>query len=241
MTTTQLPLGMTLCDSATFANYVPGINQAIYQTLQQLIVSQGQNCLYLCGGIGKTHLLQAVCQQIGLQGKTPVYLPLKHFCQMDVRILEGIETRDCVCIDDIQAIVGLPHWEEALFHLFNRLKDNQTLQIISGDVPPQELGLQLPDLVSRLTWGGIFILQALDDDSKIQALQIHAAKRGLIFPDEVALYLIRHGTRDMHNLMTWLERIDYASLAAQRKITIPFIRTLLTEFIEPPIKNNLMK
>jgi len=234
MTTTQLPLGVTLHDSATFANYVPGINQVIYQTLQQLIVSQEQNYLYLCGttGTGKTHLLQAVCQQIGQQGKTPIYLPLRYFYQVEVSILEGVETRDCVCIDDIQAIVGLPQWEEALFHLFNRLKDNQTLQIISGDVPPQELGLQLPDLISRLAWGGIFALQSLDDDSKIQALQIHAARRGLILSDEVALYLTRHCTRDMHNLMKWLERIDYASLAAQRKITIPFIRTLLIEFSE---------
>lgn len=228
MAIAQLPLSVALHDAATFANYVPGNNQAIYQTLQQAVTTLTPNYLYLCGttATGKTHLLQAICQEMGQQGKTPVYLPLTYFAQVDANILEGIEHRDCVCIDDIQAIKGIPHWEEALFHLFNRLKDNNILQIVSGNVPPQELGLQLNDLVSRLAWGGIFVLQPLDDDSKIQALQIHAARRGLIFPNEVATYLIRHGARDMHSLITWLERIDYASLAAQRKITIPFIRTL---------------
>jgi DnaA family protein len=87
--------------------------------------------------------------------------------------------------------------------------------------------LGLPDLVSRLGWGPVFQLSALTDIEKRGALQLRAHRRGLEMGDEVADYLLKRCPRDMDSLFNLLNRLDHASLAAQRRLTIPFVRQLL--------------
>ena len=91
----------------------------------------------------------------------------------------------------------------------------------------RDSGLTLPDLSSRLAWGVVFQLQNLDDQDKQQMLQLRAALRGLQLPDEVARYILSRGARGMGELFTALERLDQASLQAQHRLTIPFVKRVM--------------
>ena len=73
----------------------------------------------------------------------------------------------------------------------------------------------------------MFQLHGLNDDDKIAVLRGRAHSRGLVLPDEVAGYLLRHCHRDLTALLELLERLDRASLAGQRRLTVPFVKDVL--------------
>jgi DnaA family protein len=155
-------------------------------------------------------------------------LPLRLLKDWGPQTLEGLEDQALVCIDDIETIAHDAAWEEALFHLYNRIKDKeQGLLIISGNQPPASLPLDLADLRSRLGWGLVIQLNELSDEEKINTLKLHALKRGFYLPESVGQFLLNRCSRDMHALQELLNRLDDASLAAQRKITIPFVKEIL--------------
>jgi DnaA family protein len=142
-------------------------------------------------------------------------------------ILDDIENCDLVALDDVQCIAGLAEWETALFHAFNRLRDAGKRLLIGAKASPRELGIELPDLQSRLNTALVFHLHELSDDEKLRALQLRASRRGLYLADEVGGYLLTHTGRSMDNLFSALEKLDEASLQAQRKLTIPFVKEVL--------------
>jgi DnaA-homolog protein len=226
---TQLPLGLTLKDSATFANFIAGPHSQAVLALQACAQGRGEAFIYLAGaaGTGKTHLLQAACHAAAQRGGTVAYLPLQRAAEFDTGMLEGLERMALVCLDDVQAVAGQADWEQALFVLFNRLRDNDGRLIVSATNKPSQLGLTLADLASRLGWGVTYVLQGLDDADKLQALRLRAQARGFELPDDVGRYLLLRLPRDMHALFAVLDQLDYASLVAQRRLTVPFIKSIL--------------
>lgn len=221
----QIPLRIGLKDSATFANFFPGSNAAATHALQQ----QSEPFVYLWGahGSGKSHLLQAACHEVSELGGSAAYLPMAELAVMSPQLLEGMEQMSLVCIDDLETIAGSAEWEQALFHLYNRIRDGGSHLVVAGGASPSALGLHLPDLVSRLSWGPVYQLQVLEDREKADALRLRAKQRGMEMPVEVANYLLNHAPRDMHALFALLDKLDEVSLAAQRKLTIPFVRELI--------------
>jgi len=221
----QLPLRIGLRDSATFANFLPAANAQALHALQQ----QGEPFIYLwgAGGCGKSHLLQAACHAVTEAGGSAVYLPLGELSQMSAELLEGMERMQLVCIDEVDSIAGNTRWEQALFHLYNRLRDSGNRLVVAGQAAPPALGLSLPDLVSRLGWGPVYQLQLLSDEEKAKALRLRAAQRGMEMPPEVANYLLNRAPRDMQALFALLDELDEVSLAAQRRLTIPFVREVI--------------
>ena len=107
------------------------------------------------------------------------------------------------------------------------LEQNNYL-LISGDESTQQLGITLPDLVSRLSWGLTEQVKPLDDEEKVIAIQYRATQRGLFLSDEVVKFLLNRLSRDMGSLINSLDVLDKASIQEQRKITIPFIKEVLT-------------
>lgn len=221
----QLPLGLGLRDDATFANFLPGPNGAVLEVLR----SGAERMVYLWGaeGSGKSHLLQAACHACATGGGTPVYLPLAEHAALAPEVLEGLEQAPLVCIDDVHAVAGRQMWEHGLFHLCNRVRDAGGRLLVAAEAAPGGLGLSLPDLGSRLAWGPVFHLEPLADEEKVAALQSRAGRRGLDLEAEVAAYLIKRCPRDLHSLFRLLDRLDHASLAAKRRLTIPFVREFL--------------
>ena len=218
----QLPLQVKLRDTTTFENYFTGANDALVKMLQA--ATEASAFFWSAEPSGKSHLLQAVCHVT----QSGFYLPLSDWRSLEPTILEGLEQFDVVCLDDLHAIAGQAQWETRLFHLFNRIRDAGRHLYMSARVAPAQLGIRLPDLLSRLGWGPVYHLQPLSDAQKIQALQMRASRRGFEMSDEVARYLLNHFPRDMHNLFAMLDKLDEASLQAQRRLTVPFIKTRLS-------------
>jgi len=221
----QLPLRIGIRDSATFGNFLPAANVQAVHALK----SQSEPFIYLWGGTGsgKSHLLQAACHAVTEGGGSAVYLPLRELSAMSPELLEGMEQMQLVCVDEVECIAGSTVWERALFHLYNRLRDSGSHLVVAGETSPTALGLGLADLVSRLGWGPVYQLHALSDAEKAEALRMRAAQRGMDMPQEVATYLLNRAPRDMHALFALLDELDEVSLAAQRKLTIPFVRQII--------------
>ncbi len=221
----QLPLGIGFREGMTFDNFRFGSNQEALHTL----IGGGQQFIYLWGpkGSGKSHLLQALGHQAAAEGRSSAYLPLADAPRLSPGYLQGLEQLSLVCVDDIDRIARNPQWEEALFHLYNRIHAGTTRLAVTAGSSPAGLPVALADLRSRLSWGLVLKLTPLDDEQKLAVLQQRARGRGMELPADVGRYLLHRTSRDMATLSQWLERLDEQSLAAQRKLTIPFVRELL--------------
>ena len=224
----QLSLAVNLRDGFDFDGYWDGGNEAAVAAVRAL--EPGSCYLWGEAGSGKSHLLQAACGEATRQGLRPVYLSLAQ-AGLAPENLAGFDGLDLVALDDLDAVAGDEAWEQALFHLYNRLHDAGARQLLAATVSPTALPLRLPDLKSRCGWGLVFRLQRLDETGLRQALRHRAARRGLELPDEVLDYLLRRLPREPALLFALLDRLDHASLAAQRRLTIPFIRTRLSRLL----------
>lgn len=224
----QLALGLGLRDDSTFESFYPGKNEQVIAHLKLVAKGLSDQFVFLWGhkGVGCTHLLQGACRWAQEEGLSSVYYSLAS-SKAKVSMLLGLEKLDLVCLDDIQAISGDPKWEEALFHTYNSLKTQGTRLIIAGYHPPQNLGIRLPDLLSRLMWGVTYQVHQLDDTELLAALTLRAHQRGLNLPQEVGEFIIRRCPRSMPVLYSILDTLDEASMAAQRKLTIPFAKQIL--------------
>lgn len=185
--------------------------------------------LYLEGpsGAGKSHLLLAACAEAASCGRRAAYLPLAAFAGRLAEALAAQDQADLACLDGLDAIAGGREDEEALFHFHNRLRAAGGTAIYAARATPTALGLGLPDLVTRLGQCTRLTLPALDEATRREVLRQRAARRGLEL-DEAALdYLLRRVDRDLASLTRLLDQLDRASLAAQRRLTIPFLREQL--------------
>ncbi|KTD18114.1 DnaA regulatory inactivator Hda [Legionella jordanis] len=225
----QLALAIQLNDEATFNDFCWGENDLLRKEVIRMLEGSGERYLMLWGavGSGKSHLLQACCQALSSE-QSSIYLPLKVLKEWGPDSIDAIEQQNLIAIDDIDVIAGDAAWEEALFHLYNKARAQEdTKLIISSSQSPASARINLPDLKSRLSWGLVVQLYELNDDLKIQTLQQHAQKRGFELPTGVGQFLINRCARNMSDLHQILDQLDNASLAAQRKITIPFAKTIL--------------
>lgn len=227
--TKQLALKVDLKDDATLSSYWPGDNKEVIDTLLHHQRPTSELFVYLWGqpGVGKTHLIQGACHQATSQNKEAVYFPLKSM-RYRADIFMGLEQLSLVCLDDIEAIVGDLKWEEAIFHLYNRLRANGTPLLISAQNPPHQLKVNLADLSSRLAWGLTYHIKPLCDEQKLQALTLRAMNRGLELPRDVGRFLLARCERNMGELYSILDQLDRASLIAQRRLTIPFVKHVLS-------------
>ncbi len=229
----QLPLNLRLKDGSSFENFLPAANRAAVAHLRAAVTALTRDqvrepVLFVCGaaGAGKTHLLQAACRQAQESGLSAIYIPLAEAAQLAPTLLEDLEQTRLVCIDDVECIAGNVAWEAALFTLVERLRASGAVLVAAGARPPRELGLKLPDLATRLGWGPVYALAPLSDADKIETVRLRARHRGLDVPDDVARYILNRYPRDLDSLFALLDKLDVASLASQRRLTIPFLRSL---------------
>lgn len=182
---------------------------------------------YGAGGEGATHLLQASCHEANRHQRSSVYIPLANLKEFSPDIFSGLEELQLICIDDVQSIAGNPVWEEAFFYLYNRIHDAGGHLLVTANVSPKLLNFILPDVVSRLAWGMVFQLQPLTDSEKLHVLMMRAERRGMTLSEEVGKFILTHSSRHMSILFSALDVLDKISLAAQRKLTIPFVKSVL--------------
>jgi DnaA family protein len=227
--TGQIPLALDTQQQPGFNLFAVGENMAAFENAKSIAMGDLQSNLYVWGatGAGVTHLLQAACKLVAERGRQAAYIPLREHADLAPGMLENMEVLDLVCVDDIDQISTHPAWEQALLHLYNRRRDCKHPMLIGAHASPQKLELGLPDLKSRMAWDLVYYLKPLADEDKIELLQRRAAARALNLPHDVAEYLVKRVRRDLPYLIDLLDRLQHATLAEQRKLTIPFVKSLL--------------
>jgi DnaA family protein len=223
----QLTLNIRPRADATFAAFYPGPNQAVVHALAEEHGGASQVYLWGAPATGKSHLLQAVCHRMSDLERGSVYLPLARFEAADAAVLEDLSGISSVCVDDVDAVAGCPAWERGLFNLINGVRGAGHRLVLASRGSPANMIFDLPDLKSRLLWGAVFHLRALDDETKLAALKARANQCGLELKEEAARFLLNNCQRDLNSLFGALARLDQASLAVQRRVTVPFIRSVL--------------
>jgi DnaA family protein len=233
----QLALGVRLRADAIFESFASGLNGELIAALRE----GGSAPLWLWGseGSGKTHLLQAVCAAAAgdtaagaaapnaAADAAAAYFPLERSLALPPAALAGFENCRVLCLDDVDAIAGDLEWEQALFSLFNEAAELGTRLIFAARAAPRGIDWSLEDWRSRAAACVVYQLRDLDDAGRLEALRLRAAQRGLQLPAETADYLLRRMPRDLPSLFEILDHLDEASLVAQRRLTVPFIRDAL--------------
>ncbi len=229
--TQQLPLQFELAAEQSFSSFYTANNQEAIAALTETVNGTGEQQLFIWGptGTGKTHLLQACCQLAHQQKLSAFYLPLPVAQLPKPEILEGIDTFDLVCIDNMTACAGNAEWELALFNFYNRHRDNDCRLILSADCPPNLLPINLPDLKTRMSWGLTLKLQELTDTDCIAAFTCKAKYLGLAISPQVGKFLSKHYARDLATLWDLLPKLEQATLIAKRKLTVPFLKEVLAK------------
>jgi DnaA family protein len=222
----QLALPLKLQDHAVFDSFLPGSNEPVVVFLEETVdrASGPGGWLWGAASTGKSHLLQAVCARAGDRAQ---FVPLAEILPAGPGILDDLDSRQFVCLDDIDRVAGKEDWEFALFSLVNAITDRGGVLIGSATAPPRDCAFELADLQSRFARLTVFQLHSLDDAERIAALQLRAGHRGLDLPTDTANYLVTRRRRDMTSLYALLDRLDNEALRAQRRLTIPFVRDVL--------------
>ena len=224
MASPQLPLEIGLADTATLENLWP--REALKPLLATVraIEPASLHVLHGRGGVGKTHLLQALCHR----HHGAVYLPLASLVEYPpADLLEALEHAPLLALDDMHCVAGRAQWEEALFHLINRARASGSSLWFSATLPPGKLALDLEDLRSRLAGGIIWALPDCSDAEKEAILCFRAQRRGLALSAAQARYLCAHDSRALGDLLATLERLDRASLQLKRPLSVPLIKEIM--------------
>ncbi|MCC8539232.1 DnaA regulatory inactivator Hda [Xanthomonas axonopodis pv. poinsettiicola] len=228
MSVPQLPLALRAPPDQRFDSYIAAPEGLLAQ-LQALASGQVNDWLYLAGpaGTGKTHLSLALCAAAEQAGRASAYLPLQAAAGRLRDALEALEGRSLVALDGVDSIAGQRDDEVALFDFHNRARAAGSTLLYTARQMPDGLALVLPDLRSRLSQCIRIGLPVLDDAARAAVLRDRAQRRGLALDEAAIDWLLTHSGRELAGLVALLDRLDRESLAAKRRITVPFLRRVV--------------
>ena len=221
----QIPLDVSLSEYMTFETFYLGPNKSVVDSLRD----KKNQLIWLAGleGFGKTHLLHAFLNSHEHENKKVLYLPMSESQDFTPDILDNLAQYDLVAIDDIENIIGDMTWEEQLLKFYEDSYSTRNKILITANDTPKGLNFLLPDLSSRFNLALIERLRPMNEEEMIKAILIHSKARGFDLPEDSAKYLINRVPRDVSVLVDMIKLLDYESLSMQRKLTIPFIKTVL--------------
>jgi len=225
----QLPLAMRWPAQQRFDSYYPGENAAAADLVRRCAQEADAAWVFISGAAasGKTHLLIAACAQAGTHARGAQYLSLRNLRQRSGDAVRALGGSELLALDDVDAIAGDRDAEHALFDLYNRCFVEKSTMLFAATRPPAQLGMVLPDLVSRLSSCAQAKLKPLDDVQRREVLRERAAARGIELDAAALDWLFARVERDLSSLTALLDRLDQESLAAKRRVTVPFLRSLL--------------
>ena len=226
----QLPLRLALSSGRRFGNFeTTPDNAELVDAVRRIAADRAPERVLIAGdaGSGKTHLLEAASAVASAGGDAVAFVPMREWCAHRVDAVRGLGRSGLLCIDDIDEIAGDRAWEEALLALIEASASRQARLLASAGASPSNIPFALADLRSRLSAATLYRLHELDDESRARALHRHALARGIEIPDDVVGYVLARHRRDMPSLLALLDRLDYHSMAHQRRLTVPFVRGLV--------------
>lgn len=235
----------------TFDNFVVGnSNQFCHAAARRVAENPGQNYnpLFIYGGVGlgKTHLLHAIANEI-LRGRPQTnihYLSSETFTNELIQALrhgtmDEFKNRfraiEVLLIDDIQFITGKERTQEEFFHTFNALYNAKHQIIITSDKLPQEIPGLEERLQTRFSWGLTADLQTPDFETRVAIIKRKAAADGVELPEQVAHLIADKISSNVRELEGALTRLHAASSLQGATITQEFALLVLKPLISPKV------
>ena len=235
-----------------FENFVTGPCNRLPHAASVAVGEQpgkAYNPLFIHGGVGlgKTHLLQAVCQKV-LENNPEariLYLSCDTFINQFITAVETGEMNsfrhryrhvDVMVIDDIHFLRGRDRTQEEFFHTFNTLYHNQKQIILSADCPPSEIPELEERLVSRFNWGLVARVEKPCYETRVAILQKKARLRALTLPEDVVCYIaakVENNTRELEGAITKLQGM---ALLQEGRIDLELAKAALGETGTPEQK-----
>jgi DnaA family protein len=215
---TQLLLDIVPAWVPTLENFVAGRNVELLSALRHALDgASSERSFYLWGdsGSGKSHVLQGVIRRARSLGHSAQYASATVPDLAQVIAVDDVETLD-------------ESGQIALFELYNRQRENGGVLLVSGPVAPAQLRVR-EDLRTRLGWGLVYQVQALNDEEKEEALKQHAEARDFALPPEVIQYLLRHGRRDLPSLLAVLDALDAQCRREKRQPSVHLLKEVMQE------------
>lgn len=231
----------------TFERFVVGSSNRFAHAAARAVAenpARAYNPLFIYGGtgLGKTHLMQAIGQEIVDRdpNASVAFISSEQFTNQLIESIAKKGTQrfrakyrkaDALLIDDIHFIAGKEATQEEFFHTFNALFERHKQIIISSDRSPKEIPQLEERLVSRFGWGLITDIQAPDLETRIAILQSKAAEEGISVPPEVLRYMAEHITSNIRELEGALITVVAYSRLTERKISLSMVEDVLVELI----------
>lgn len=225
----QLRVNFEFRANQTFNDFFDGGNEEVIMHLQRCVEEEGEQQVFIWGahGLGKSHLLQACCHYAYSLKQQAFYYSFPKTNLPDPALMVGLDKFDLVCLDDIDHIAGDPVWERAFFTFFNQHRSDNHRLIMSSSLAPLTMMIELPDLKTRINWGLALKLKEFTEPESINALIFKAKRMGFEITPQVSAFLIKHHAKNWESIWILLNKLDEASLSANRKLTLPFLKKIL--------------
>lgn len=222
----QLPLPLSGDPEMTLDQYVA--EPQVLARLEALADGRATENTWLCGasGLGKSHLLMAICACADQAGRRSGFLAAADLAAAGPDCLESLNGLDLVAVDDLDQLLSA-RWQEAWFHRINRWRDQGCQQVFSASVSVRALEFELRDLQSRLRAMTELRLTRPTPEAQAEILRRRARARGISLGDDVVAFILRRQQRGAVRLVALLDHLSEQSLIAKRRITVPFVRELL--------------
>lgn len=178
-------------------------------------------------GSGKSHLLSAICDSYLEIGKSAIKVSLLELLDAPIEAISALESYDLVALDDIEAILGVPHWQTAIFHLINNSHQDGGQLVFSSRFAPKELKLELYDLRSRLNQAVSVCVpngEAFADREAL--LNSVLIRRGVHFDGQIIDYLLHHGPHQTSLLLQSVEQLEKLLKGEKTKLSHAMLRQI---------------
>ena len=237
----------------TFENFVVGPSNRHAHAYSLAVAdapAKAYNPLFIYGGVGlgKTHLIQAICHHIknnAKQNTKVCYLSSEKFTNELIDAIQHHSTAafrqkyrnvDVLVIDDIHFIAGKESTQEEFFHTFNTLYDAHKQIIFSSDRPPKEIANLQDRLVSRFGWGLTTDIQPPDLETRVAILKKKVEREPVSVPDEVIFFIAQLIKTNIRELEGALIRTIAYSFLEEKPITLHLTKEVLKDLLKEPKK-----
>jgi chromosomal replication initiator protein len=237
----------------TFENFIVGpSNKHAHAYCAAVAESPAKtyNPLFIYGGVGlgKSHLIQAVCHKIYKDTKGSVkiaYIPSESFTNELINAIQHHATQafrqkyrnvDILVIDDVHFFAGRDSTQEEFFNTFNALYDAHKQIILSSDRPPKEIANLQERLISRFGWGLTCDIQPPDLETRVAILKKKIEREAVAVPDEVIFFIAQLIKTNIRELEGALIRTIAYSLLEEKPITLDLAKEVLRDLLREPKK-----